>query len=281
MIVKQSNQYVLKFQMLSPVISFIVIEYYSVEDIKSCIQSIKDGCNNFPYEIIVSSNSCYSTETRNRLEHELPEVQWSFNKKNGGFAYAMNQGMKIANGEYMAITNPDVQIENGLDAMIEFMQSHSFVGAIAPLIVNQKGMIQDSARPYVYTQSYVWRCIKRIIGHKSSVLDRNMDYSKVQTVDWVIGAFIMVRKEAYEKTHGMDEHYFMYAEDLDWCTRIRACGYEVVYFPSAKVVFEGSRSARHSFKYAKIFFKSHLYYWKKYGFFFGCPKRKTIEMLEK
>lgn len=268
-------------QILPSIISFVIIEFHSIEDITACITSIKDRCVNVCFEIIVSSNSCYQIEKRKELERKFPEVRWSFNEKNGGFAYAMNQGLKIANGEYMAIINPDVRIQNGLDSMIEFMKSHPVVGAIAPLIVNKQGAIQDSARSYVTLQSYVWRCIKRLAGHKSSVLDRNMDYSRIQTVDWVIGAFILVSRSAYEKTQGLDEYYFMYAEDLDWCTRIRLSGYEVVYFPLAKVVYEGSRSARHSVKYAKIFFRSHIYYWNKYGFFWGHPKKKTIGMLHK
>lgn len=264
--------------MFSPVISFIIIEYYSVEDIKNCILSIKKECKYISsYEVIISSNSCYSEEKQYVLEQDLSEVHWCFNKKNGGFAYAMNQGLRIAHGKYMAIVNPDVRIDNGLNSMIEFMDSHSFVGAIAPLIVNSRGMIQDSARSYVSIQRYVWRCIERVMGNKSSVLNRNMNYSKVQTVDWVIGAFIIIRKEVFEKTLGMDEHYFMYAEDLDWCTRIRKVGYEIVYYPLAKVIYEGSRSARHSLKYAKIFLKSHIYYWKKFGFMGGYPKRKKIE----
>lgn len=80
--------------MLPPVISFIIIEFHSVEDIKGCIVSIKTGCGNIPYEIIVSSNSCYLPETQNKLKHDFPEIRWSFNKKNGGFAYAMNQGLE-------------------------------------------------------------------------------------------------------------------------------------------------------------------------------------------
>lgn len=261
-------------------LSFIIIEYNSVDDIRGCVKSIRDKCQNIPYEIIVSSNSCYSLEEQNRLECEIPEVRWSFNRKNGGFAYAMNRGMEVADGDYLAIINPDVRIVNGLDAMVEFMEANRSVGAIAPQIVNGKGMIQDSARPYVSVPRYVWRCIKRIAGHKSSVLTREMDYSQVQTVDWIIGAFIMVKRETYNKTHGMDESLFMYAEDLDWCTRIRVSGYEVVYYPIAKINYEGSRSARKSLKYARIFLRSHYTYWKKFGFFYGYPRRKPLEMLK-
>lgn len=265
--------------MLSPTLSFIIIEYHSEDDVKDCIASIKQRCEGLDYEIIVSSNSCYPPIIQFRLERENPDAKWNFNVKNGGFAYAMNQGLKVACGRYVAIINPDVRIKSELSPMIDFMTRHPFVGAIAPLIVNKQGVIQDSARKYVSVHRYIWRCLKRIITRKSSIMESGMDYSRVQTVDWVIGAFILVRKEAYEKTNGMDESYFMYAEDLDWCTRIRTVGYEIVYFPLVKVEYEGSRSARRSLKYARIFLKSHLHYWKKFGFFSGYPKRKTLVQL--
>lgn len=260
-------------------ISFVVVEFLSIDDIRVCVESIKDVCRNVSCEIIVSSNSCYSIERQKELAKMFPSVKWMFNPRNGGFAYAMNQGLKKTNGKYLTIINPDVRIKTDLDRMVQFMEDHPHIGAIAPQIVNEKGEIQDSCRPYVSIQNYIGRTIKRIYGHKSSVLTLNMDYSKIQTVDWVIGAFIMVRNEVYYKTNGLDEYYFMYAEDLDWCTRIRKCGYEVVYFPSAQVIYEGSRSARKSAKYAKIFLRSHIHYWKKFGFMFGYPKRDSKYLL--
>ena len=159
--------------------------------------------------------------------------------------------------------------------MIDFMNEHPTVGAIAPRMVDQEGNIQDTARPYVTLPRYIWRQIKRVIGHKSTILDNSIDYDKIQTVDWLIGAFIMVSRKAFEATNGLDEHYFMYAEDLDWCTRIRQEGLEIVYFPNTMVLYKGTRRARSNSKYARIFIKSHLFYWKKFGFFFGHPKRST------
>ena len=90
----------------------------------------------------------------------------------------------------------------------------------------------------------------------------------------------MVSKKAYELTQGMSEDYFMYAEDLDWCTRIRKKGLEIVYYPNAIIEYKGTRSARKSKKYAKIFLKSHITYWKKFGFLFGYPKRKHLSFAE-
>jgi GT2 family glycosyltransferase len=115
------------------------------------------------------------------------------------------------------------------------------------------------------------------MGHKTSILDNDMNYNKVQTVDWLIGAFIMVSRKAYEATGGLDDDLFMYAEDLDWCTRIRQQGFEVVYFPKAVIIYKGTRRARSNSKYAKIFIQSHIKYWRKFGFFYGYPRRKKLQ----
>ena len=256
-------------------VSIVVVEYFSEEDIYKCANSIANNLN-VSYEIIVSSNSCYNKEKQQKLTQTDKRVRWIFNAKNGGFAYAMNQGLKVAQGQYLVIMNSDCIIQSDLDGMIEFLQKHEDVGAIAPMIVDAAGNIQDTARQYVSMPRYVSRQIKRVLKHKESVLNSSMNYSQIQTVDWVIGAFIMVSRKAYEATGGLDDNFFMYAEDLDWCTRIRQHGMEVVYYPNSFIIYKGTRRARNNSKYAKIFIRSHLYYWKKFGFFWGYPKRKKI-----
>lgn len=261
---------------MKPLISFVVIEYFSIKEINDCISSITESVKNVPYEIIVSSNSQYPQEEREGLftdEH----VSWVFNERNGGFAYGMNQGLKKAKGKYRIIMNPDVKILNGLDNMIEFMDNNPEVGAIAPKIISSNGEIQDSCRPYVSLPRFIGRTLRHLITRQSSLLTKSFDYNIVQTVDWVIGAFILVRDTILEKTQGLDEHYFMYAEDLDWCTRIRQLNYEIVYFPKALIEYKGSRVMRKSLKYAKIFLKSHIYYWRKFGFISGYPERRKLK----
>lgn len=260
---------------MNPIISFVVIEYFSIEEIDKCIESIVSTVRGIPYEIIISSNSQYPISKQQEIA-EKDNVRWIFNSRNGGFAYGMNRGLYEAKGKYRIIMNPDVKLIRGLSSMIEFMNSNPEVGAIAPKIISEEGEIQDSCRPYVSVQSYLYRAFRRVLGHQTAVLSNDIDYNLIQTVDWVIGAFIMVRDTIAIDTTGLDENYFMYAEDLDWCTRIRKAGYEVVYYPKAIVEYKGSRSARKSFKYAKIFFKSHFHYWRKFGFFYGYPKKKNI-----
>jgi hypothetical protein len=188
----------------------------------------------------------------------------------------MNEGLRVAKGDYMVIMNSDCTPMTDLDGMMDFMESHPDIGAIAPRLQDAEGRLQDTARPYVSVPRFLWRHVQRVLRHREVVLNQRMDYGQIQTVDWLIGAFIMVSRRAYELTGGLDENYFMYAEDLDWCTRIRQQGLEVVYFPDAVVSYKGTRRARSNANYAKIFIESHIAYWKKFGFFFGYPKRKKM-----
>ena len=262
---------------MKPDVSFVVIEFHSIDDIARCIHSIRSAVSGLSYEIIVSSNSCYGPERQREIAESFPDARWVFNERNGGFAYGMNRGLQHAAGRYLVIINPDVKINRGLADMVRFMDSNSDIGAAAPRIVSEEGDVQDSCRPYVSVAGFIGRLIRRTVRNTSAVLSHSFDYSLIQTVDWVIGAFIMVRRDAYGRTGGLDEHYFMYAEDLDWCTRIRAAGYEVVYNPSMEITYKGSRAARRSKKYARIFLKSHMHYWRKFGFFFGYPRRRNLE----
>lgn len=257
-------------------ISIIIIEYHSLEEITKCIDAVKKNCDGIDYELLVSSNSCYSKEKQEEIVNEITDAKWLFNEKNGGFAYGMNQGLKYAKGEYLVVMNPDVEIKGSLDTLTDFLASHKEVGAIAPQIIGHDGVIQDSCRKFVTLWRFLARQIRRTFTKEVSVRTDKFDYSRTQTMDSVIGAFIMVKRETYEKVGGFDDNYFMYAEDIDWCTRIWQAGYQIVYCPKVQVEYEGSRKARINIKYAKIFINSHLKYWKKFGFFWGYPKHEDI-----
>lgn len=250
-------------------LSIIVIEYKSLDDIFVFSNHLKNCVQGLDYELIVSSNSLYDTQKQEEIINQYPEFRWTFNERNGGFAYGMNRGLELAKGDFLMIANPDLKLKYGLADAISFLQDHSDIGAIGPLIKDENGIEQDSARTYLTMSSWVKRQTKRVLGK-----EEKYDYSKIQTVDWVIGACILMTREAYKLTGGLDGHYFLYAEDLDLCTRIRAAGREVVHFPKMEVEYKGTRSARHSWKYAHIFMKSLWYYWRKFGFFTGQPKRK-------
>lgn len=256
-------------------LSIVIVEYFSVDEILRCVDSISTHTG-ISHEIIISSNSCYDNQKQKEIKELNPNIRWSFNEKNGGFAYAMNKGLSIAEGDYLVIMNSDCTINCDLSNMVTLMEKHPEIGAIAPQIRDAEDKIQDTARPYVSLPRFVFRQINRVIFKKESILNHGFDYQKVQTVDWVIGAFIMVSRKAYQLTHGLDEKFFMYAEDLDWCTRIRKAGLEVVYYPKLVITYKGTRRARTNGAYAKIFLKSHFAYWRTFGFVGGYPVRKDI-----
>lgn len=257
-------------------VSVVIVEYHSLDELEKCTDSIRNAFSG-KVEIIASSNSCYDEAEQTRIRQSYSQFKWCFNERNGGFAYAMNQGLKVATGDYLVICNPDCVFLENLDEMVGFLEQHSEVGAIAPRIVDSEGNLQDTFRNYVSVQSFVWRQIRRIVTRKESLPDSSLDDLRIRTVDWVIGAFIMVKRCVYEKTQGLSEDYFMYTEDQDWCTRIRLAGWEVVYYPKVKIQYKGTRSARKNKSSAKVFLRSANTYWKKYGYFFGYPKRRKIE----
>jgi glycosyltransferase involved in cell wall biosynthesis len=99
-------------------LSIVVIEYKSIEEILHCVASLDEHVR-VPYEVIVSSNSCYTPEERRAIPHSGDRVRWLFNERNGGFAYAMNEGLRMAKGDYMVIMNSDCTPMTDLDGMTE------------------------------------------------------------------------------------------------------------------------------------------------------------------
>lgn len=244
-------------------LSFIVIEYHSIKEIDSFIASINQTVSGVDYEIIVSSNSQYSKEQQLSIISEFSEIVWLFNDRNGGFAYGMNEGLKVAKGDILIVVNPDVKILSSLNPMISYLNSHSGVGLVGPKIVDCEGVIQDSFRHFFSPWGFFLRQIGRI---KDKGKLHVQDFKEPIHGDWVIGAFMMCRRDFYEKVGGLSDDYFMYCEDMDWCKRAHLAGYDVVYFPDTVIEYKGTRSARKSWKYAKIHIKSLLTFWRKYGF---------------
>ena len=242
-------------------LSFVIVEYYSIDEILLCQDAIS---RNIPrevlYEVIVSSNSVYSKIKQEELVRDYSMLKWIFNEQNGGFAYAMNKGLKVASGDVLVIMNPDVKLGKGVDRMYAYLMQNDSIGVIAPQIKNVQGVIQDSFRRFITPMNFVCRHLHRMLGMERVEIALN-----IQSVDWVIGAFMMIPRQAYEVVGGLDAHYFLYCEDMDLCKRMHLAGYSVVYFPEAEIEYEGTRSARYSLKYACIFLKSLLRYWKKFG----------------
>ena len=233
-------------------LSIIIIEYNSIDEIRAAVLAFQDAIHETEFEIIISSNSCYPPTQHQELRDSIPLAKWIFNEKNGGFAYGMNQGMKQAKGDFLLISNPDVRLKTPLKPALEFMKQHPEVGALGAQILDTYGNIQDSCRNFMWPVEMICRQMIRLITSKDVLLNKRFDYEKIQPVDWVIGAFILTRRNVYNETKGLDEGYFLYVEDMDWNYRIHKAGYQVFYFPEVQIEYKGDR------KSTKAFFRSKL-----------------------
>lgn len=242
--------------------SIVVIEYHSQNEIGKFLYSLKHLFEK-GVEVIVSSNSQYGKDEQERIIAELPQMRWIFNERNGGFAYGMNEGLQSAKGDFLIVANPDVKLKTPLEPMMEYLQNHPEVGIIAPKIVDEDGIIQDSFRHFFTPWGFLLRQMGWI---KDKGKLHVKDFKEPVHGDWVIGAFMMCRRDFYEKVGGLSEDYFMYCEDMDWCKRAHLSGYDVVYHPGVIVEYKGTRAARKSWKYAKIHIRSLLTFWWKFGF---------------
>lgn len=242
-------------------LSIVVIEYHSILEVVSQSNAL-DKALGGDVELIISSNSLYSESEQKKISETYSHVHWQFNARNGGFAYGMNEGLKVAKGDVLVIVNPDVKFKTPLEPMVDYLLQHPEVGIIAPKIVDEDGVVQDSFRSFATPFSFITRQVGRII-HRNKLHVKSADTP--QKVDWVIGAFMMVRRDFYEKVGGLSEDYFMYCEDEDWCKRASLAGYDVVYYPESVIEYKGTRASRNSWKYAKIHIQSLFTYWRKYG----------------
>lgn len=240
-----------------------MIEYHSQNEIGKFLDSINHLFRK-GIEVIVSSNSQYEKDEQERIVADSPQMRWIFNERNGGFAYGMNEGLQSAKGDFLIVANPDVKLKTPLEPMMDYLQSHPEVGIIAPKIVDEEGVIQDSFRHFFTPWGFL---IRQLGWIKDQGRLHVKDFQEPVHGDWVIGAFMMVRRDFYEKVGGLSEDYFMYCEDMDWCKRAHLAGFDVVYYPGVVVEYKGTRAARRSWKYAKIHIKSILTYWRKFGIY--------------
>lgn len=256
-------------------VSFVIIEYHSLEDVLLCVESINENVSGVNHEVIVSSNSMYDSSKQVQLTYDYPHIVWSFNEHNDGFAYGMNSGIRKTKGDFIVLQNPDTRIQNDkLSDALQYLKENRGVGVLGPQIMNDAGEIQDTCRSFLTPGTIVSRLLKRKINKKGAVLDKDYDYSKIQSVNWVIGAYMITSRKALEKVGLLNERFFMYVEDMEWCLRFWEKDLEVVYYPPLIINYEGDRKstlAKSKFlpfslnKYTFIHLKNYVIFLNEHG----------------
>lgn len=252
-------------------LSIIIVSWNVKELLRQCLISIERDRGDLDVEIIVV-DSASEDGSAAMVASEFPGVTLIACDENVGFPRGNNLGMAAANGRRMMLLNPDTELVPGaLKTLMDAMDREPAIGALGPQLLNPDGTIQSSRRRFPTLLTGVFESTWLEPLSPGGLLDdyyaRDLPDDVASDVDWLTGACIVVPREVVETVGGMDEAYFMYSEELDWCRRIKAAGWRVVCEPAAQVIHHEGKSseqavtARHiNFQQAKL-----RYYRKHHG----------------
>jgi GT2 family glycosyltransferase len=234
-----------------PDCSVLIVTYCSAADLPLCLGSVRRATHVASYEILVVDNA--SSDSTVAIASADPGVRLIANRENVGFARANNQGFGEASGRHVLLLNPDAQVQEGaIDRLVAFLDAHPDVGIVGGRVNSPDGTLQRASRrsiPTPMVSLFRLAGLSRIFPNHPAARAYNLedaDPSQTMDVGAVMGAFLLVRREAIEKTGGMDERYFLYGEDIDFCMAVRAAGWRVVYYPEAVVTHQKGASSRQS-----------------------------------
>lgn len=196
---------------------------------------------------------------------EFPFINLIQNEMNVGFAKAVNQGLKMATSRYVLLLNPDTAIKhNAIGKLISFMERNYEVGIAGAQLLNEDGSKQNSIAnfPSLATELLSKSLLRRLFPKKFPGKER--EYSEPIEVDSVIGACMMVRREAIEQIGLLDEDYFLFFEETDLCYRIKKAGWKVYHVPQAEVIHFQGKSVEKGKERAKVeYYRSRYIFFKK------------------
>lgn len=252
-------------------LSVIIVNYNVRHFLEQCLNSVLKACQGIEAEIIVVDNDSFDGSVE-YIGQRFPQVRIIANKKNVGFSKANNQGIRIAQGEYVLLLNPDTLVEETtFRKCLDFMDAHPDGGGLGVKMVDGQGhFLPESKRglPTPWTAFYkifglaaLFPQSKRLGKYHLSYLDKE----HVHVVDVLSGAFMWMRKSVLEKVGLLDETFFMYGEDIDLSYRITIGGYKNYYFPGTTIVhYKGESTKRASANYVFMFYKAMLIFAEKH-----------------
>ncbi len=280
-------------------LSIIIVSYNVKEFLRGAIASVLRSlaAGNIVGEIIVVDNDS-SDGSAAMVRSEFPEVQLHALNENLGFGRANNLALAQTKGTFMLLLNPDTILgEETLSTMLAFMRSHPEAGLAGCKLLNGDGTFQLSCRRGFPTP---WASFTKLFGlaslfPNSKLFARyNLTYLPIDAtyeVDALGGAFMMLSRDAWNQTHGFDEDFFMYGEDIDLCFRAKQAGFKVYYVnTTATVHFKGESTRRSAINELQVFYEAmHVFVKKHYraSFLFtlllrlGIFLRRTIALAKK
>jgi hypothetical protein len=242
-------------------LSIILVSWNTRDLIRDCLGSIFRHPPDFPWQAIVVDNASQDGSPE-LVSREFPAVQLIRNPSNLGFAAANNQGAGTASGRYLLFLNSDTLVHAGtLAGAVAFMEQHPEAGVMGCRTLNADGSLQATA--FAFPGKF------RVFAYVSGLnrifkLSRFTDHSVLRTADYVQGSFLIMRKGLYDDCGGFDEHFFLYAEEVDLCLRVKAAGFSVYYFPAVSITHHGGGSGRDPLAALGHYMKSSIALYQKH-----------------
>lgn len=250
--------------------SVIVVSWNCKGFLLKCLESMLSQTCMSDVEWIVVDNA--STDgTAEEVKNRYPSVILLENSENLGFARANNQGIMKSSGKYIFLVNPDVEFKgDSVGELCRFLDQNGDIGICGPRILNIDGTLQPSCKkfPTIWNNLCFAFGLHRMFPKTALFSATTMSYFAHDTpmaVDALAGCFLAVRREAMEEVGPLDEDFFMYSEDIDWCKRFRDSGWKIVLYPSTEVVHYGGGSSENApIRYAIEQERAYLLYWAKH-----------------
>lgn len=252
-------------------LSILIVNYNTRELTLDALRSVYRSQTNYTFEVILIDN--HSTDgSLEAIKEEFPQVKIIENQENVGFAKANNQGIRRAAGRYILLLNSDTIIQpDTLEIMLRFMDQHPNIGASGCKVVLPDGSLDKACRRgfptpsasfyYAFGLAKLFPHVPKFNQYQLSYLDPDDDYP----VDCLVGAFMLVRREVIDHVGMLDEDFFMYGEDVDWCYRIKKAGWEIYYYPKTSIIhYKGAGKKRKSRKVVYEFHRAMILFHRKH-----------------
>ena len=223
-------------------LSIIIVNYKTEELTSNCVDSIiKSNTKGLDYEVIVIDNDSQDGSIE-AIEKQFPEVTIIKNTENQGFSKANNIGIKESSGDYVLLLNSDTIVEqNTLKGAIDFIKDHKHIGALGCKVLLPSGKLDPACkRSFPTPLNGLFHSLNLDTAfpdnvHFGAYNLTYVDENKTCSIDCIMGAFMLVPRTVINQVGPLDEDFFMYGEDIDWCYRIKNAGYQVMYYPEIRI----------------------------------------------
>jgi GT2 family glycosyltransferase len=222
--------------------SIVIVNWNTRALLAGCLESIEQNPPAGPFEVIVVDNASTDGSTK-MIADCFPGVTLLANEKNLGFAAANNRGITHSRGDHVLLLNSDTIVRPGaLETLLRFMEENPGAGAVGARLLNPDGSLQHSCSPLPTLMREAMHLFH--LDFRQRRMMQRWDIEQPRQVDVLLGACLLVRREALDQIGLMDEAYFMYSEEVDYCRRLRDAGWQLYWAPQAEVVHYGGQSTR-------------------------------------